>query len=304
MDAPPSDGSLSGRMAEVRARAHQRRVLADALATAVERSFVEQGLRLLPSVEAIAPGADLPFDAATLTRVSQLFPGQSARQVRAFVTESVASADPSVVGRFDRLQAARLYMGMVQFGYFISQIFRGQTHLDDEQRLSPAEARDIQASIQASAKRMRSEAAWAAASRRAGNLFRLAREGGEEEEAWDASRGFEALRRFSSGVQVVGAAQQDEFFRAEGPQAAAATPEAEAGGGEAAGRTLGEVSELPTAEFVRFNTAGLQATLAEGCLFGWHLWGAESGARAQLVAAGEGAAEALLTPPTRGPEDE
>ena len=44
VDAPPSDGSLSGRVEEVRARAHQRRVLGDALATAVERAFVEQSL--------------------------------------------------------------------------------------------------------------------------------------------------------------------------------------------------------------------------------------------------------------------
>ena len=55
-DAPPSDGSLSGRVEEVRALAHQRRVLGDALATAVERAFVEQSLRMLGSVDAIAPG--------------------------------------------------------------------------------------------------------------------------------------------------------------------------------------------------------------------------------------------------------
>ena len=48
-----------------------------------------------------------------------------------------------------------------------------------------------------------------------------------------------------------------------------------------------------TGEFVRFNAAGLQAILAEGCLYGWHLWGAEAAARAQLGAA----KNELLTPP-------
>ena len=128
-------------MEEVRARAHQRRVLGDALATAVERAFVEQSLRMLGSVDAIAPGAVLPFDAATLVRASQQFPGQSARQVRAFVEESAPSTDASVVGRFDRLQAARLYMGCTQFGYFISPIFQGQVGLDDG---CPPEAGEIE----------------------------------------------------------------------------------------------------------------------------------------------------------------
>ena len=284
-DAPPSDGSLTGRVEEVRARAHQRRVLGDALATAVERAFVEQSLRMLGSVDAIAPGAVLPFDAATLVRASQQFPGQSARQVRAFVEESAPSTDASVVGRFDRLQAARLYMGCTQFGYFISQIFRGQVGLDDETRLTPEEAGQIQKMIVATAKQMRSEAAWAAASRRAGALFALPREGGAEEEelgGWDDSQGYEALREFSSGVQVVAPSQQDEFF---------AKPNGDGAlGGVGPG---GPIDPLPTAEFVRFNAAGLQAILAEGCLYGWHLWGAEAAARAQLGAA----KDELLTPP-------
>ena len=68
-------------------------------------------LSLLPSAASIAPAAGLPPDACSLVRVSQRFPGQSARQVRAFVGESAPSNEPSVNGRFDRLQAARLYQG-------------------------------------------------------------------------------------------------------------------------------------------------------------------------------------------------
>lgn len=97
-------------------------------------------------------------------------------QVRALVTESVAVASPSLTGRFDRLQAAQLYIGHVQFGYFLSQIFRGQLELGDNKVLSPAQAAQIQQRIENSAKEMRSEVAWAAASRRAGIFFELGRD--------------------------------------------------------------------------------------------------------------------------------
>ena len=57
---------------------------------------------------------------------------------------------------------------------------------------------------------------------------------------------------------------------------------------------------LPTAELVPFNALGLQSLLAEGCLFGWNLWGAESGMRGQLeYNGGEGLVKALLPPPVR-----
>jgi hypothetical protein len=302
VDRPPSDGTLTARIEEVREHVRQRRVLADSLAVAVERCYVEQGLRLLGSVDAIAPGKELPFDAATLTRTSQNFPGQSARQVRAYVLESAPSNAADVFGRFDRLQAARLYMGMVQFGYFVSQVFRGQIHLDDEQRLTPAEAEEVQIAIQESTKHMKSEAAWAAASRRAGNLFALDRAEGDDEGVWDESRGFESLRVFSTGVQVVAASQQEEFFRPQGEERPPPPPDStdeDPAAGRSAGGPLDGLSdaELPAAAFVRFTSAGLQAILAEGCLFGWHLWGAEAGARAQLVSVGDAAADALLLPP-------
>ena len=109
-----------------------------------------------------------PSDAVTLVRGLQQFPGQSARQVRGFIVESAPSDDPSVVGRFDKKQAASLYMGSVQFGYFIATIFRGQADLDPQAVLSLEEAMAIKQDIQKSTREMRSEAAWAAASRRAG----------------------------------------------------------------------------------------------------------------------------------------
>merc|ERR1719291_406300 len=141
---------------------------------------------------------------------------------------------------------------------------------------------------------MRSEAAWAAASRRAGAFFLLPPEG-EAPAAAAAAGGveigdearFDSLRDFSAGVQLVSPGRTDEFFRSP------ATPPSQAD----------TASALPPAEFVPFNSAGLQALLAEGCLFGWLLWGSESNARAQLGSLGEQVVSALFIPPLRGPGD-
>ena len=124
---------------------------------------------------------------------------------------------------------------------------------------------------------MRSEVAWAAASRRAGGLFGLP---GHES---STSLGVEDLRLFSKGVQVVASAQQAEFF-----SLASAYTEAERDE---------VVAALPSASFIPFNVAGLQCALAEACLFGWHLWGAEAAASAAL---GDATARALMIPPERG----
>jgi len=305
--AVEGSGSLQGRIAAVQELEGQRHALADLLAVAVERQLSEAHLSLLPSAASIAPAAGLPPDACSLIRVSQRFPGQSARQVRAFVGESAPSNEPSVNGRFDRLQAARLYQGCIQFGYFIAQVFLGQAHLDGERRLSGAEASALKAGIERSTKQPKTEAAWAAASRRAGAFFALPREGGEGSEG---GFGYESLREFTVGVQVVAPAQQSEFFNspsegeAGGEGGGSRGQGAEAGAGAAA--VNGGVAPLPSAEFVRFNAAGLQALLAEGCLFGWMLWQAEAEAMAVLAAApDDGSASArtaegsslLLTPP-------
>ena len=294
-----SKGTLQARITEVRELTSQRRALADMLGLAVERSFLEAGLEPLPSVVSIGPGASLPPRAATLVRTAQQFPGQSARQVRAYVIEAAPLNDPAVGGRFDRVQAAKLNMGCVQFGYFVAQIFRGQAHLDDDAVLSPEEARAVAEQIQRSTREMKSEVAWAAASRRAGTLLGLPPPTDHE------LGGHELLRDFTVGVQVVSSSQQEEFF-ASGASEGGDSARDDAGddaGGDASGdaASAAAVTEMPTAEFIRFNAAGLQAMLAEACLYGWFLWGAEVEARTVLTegAAGEGATEALLVPAAR-----
>jgi len=281
------ESSLEARIEQVRLRERRRRILADSLALAVERSFVAAQIEMLCDADAISPGQPLPAAASTLVRVSQQFPGQSARQVRAFVTEAIPSSDSEVVGRFDRLQAARLQMGCIQFGYFVSQIFRGPAAmgLEEEAVLAPREAQALQDTIQRATQEMKTEAAWTVASRRAGLFFALQRDKESPDSIQEDALGYEALRRFSVGVQVVAAAQQEEFFAAAPQETAQPRETAEAAPGA-----------LPTGEFVRFNAAGLQALLGEACLFGWHLWGAETAAIEALEGRGEDAA-ALLQPP-------
>ena len=291
-NAPADDVSLQARIASVQALTQHRRALADLLGVAVERSFIEEALVPLPSASALLPGVALPDNAATLVRVSQQFPGQSARQVRAYVLESAPSNDPAVVGRFDRLQAAKLYAGCAQFGYFLGQIFRGQAHLDESTRLAPDEARAITAAIERASKLTKSEAAWAAVSRRAATVFGLAR--GADGADGD---GFDSLApgEFTAGVQVVASAQQEEFFArpADGEAAEGRSGDA---GGASADSAAAAAGELPTADLIRFHAEALQCLLAEGCLYGWLLWGAEAEV-ASLLARADGAAEALLVPP-------
>ena len=308
-EAAAAGGTLQSRVAELQALLRRRQALQECISLHVERSLADERMALLHGAAAIEPGKALPPDAATLVRVQQHFPGQSARQVRTYVEESAPLNESSVNGRFDRVQAGRLYMGCVQFGYFLSQVFRGQAHLQEDATLSPAEAQAVVQAIQTSTRRMKSEAAWAVASRRAGDFFDIsgrasasaAESAAESAAAADDGAGYEELRTFTTQVQVVGAAQQEEFFAsssrdggsagaAEDEESAATDAETQDGGG-------GDPFALPIGSFVAFNTAGLQACLAEACLFGWHLWGAEAQARARLEAAAPGAAERLLVPP-------
>ena len=287
--------TLQARIDSVQKLALMRNCLADCLAARVVHDMALERLAMMPSSAAIAPATALPSDAVTLVRGLQQFPGQSARQVRGFIVESAPSDDPSVVGRFDKKQAASLYMGSVQFGYFIATIFRGQADLDPQAVLSLEEAMAIKQDIQKSTREMRSEAAWAAASRRAGTFFGLQRDHERDAVAADAmggeaAAGYEMLREFTVGVQVVGSAQQEEFFAASSDQA----PDGLVGDLAAAAAAAAN-GFLPAGDFVRFNAAGLQAMMAEGCVFGWHLWGAEAEARVLLESVGGD--EALLAPP-------
>ena len=123
---PTGEASLQSRIASVQALTRQRHELADCLAVAVQVQLGLARLSLLSTAESIAPGATLPDGACDLVRVSQQFPGQSASQVRSFVLDSAPSNDARVHGRFDRLQAAQLYMGCAQFGYFVGELYIGQ----------------------------------------------------------------------------------------------------------------------------------------------------------------------------------
>ena len=298
------NSSLQTRIAEVQAIPASRRALSECLGVSVERQLHLAQSELLPSVASIGPDAPLPPRAVTLVRASQFLPGQSARQMRAFVTESAPSSDPTVAGRFDREQAAKLYMGAIQFGYFLGQVFLGQADLDEEAVLTAAEAQALSARIQRATREMKSEIAWAAASRRAGRVLCLPTEAtaedGESSGLGSSLGGVELLREFTTGVQVVGAGQQEEFFSA-GSTLDGEGSEGEGEGDEGGATVAGDIfagqlfGNLPVGDFVRFNAAGLQAMLAEACLFGWFLWKAE--AEASDVLGPGPASDTLLVPP-------
>ena len=320
--AAAASGTLQARVSELQDLQRRRHALQECLYLRVQRSLADERMQLLCDATTIGPGQVLPPDAATLVRVQQHFPGQSARQVLAYVSESAPLNDPEVGGRFDRLQAAKLYMGCVQFGYFLSQVFRGQAHLADDAMLAPEEAQAVVMAIQASTRQMKSEAAWAVASRRAGHFFGLPRtagthdsDGGELDTESDGppaddGAGFEGLRTFTTQVQVVGAAQQEEFFASDKPSEEHAASAAASGAGSDESAGMGEedcgdgqdditanLPAFPRASFIAFNTAGLQACLAEACIFGWHLWAAEAQAMSTAEAAAPGAAALLMIPP-------
>jgi len=166
-------GDLAARVAELRRLTSDRAVLVDCLRLSVARALASASLELVPFLADVAPGAELPPTATSLETAQRAMPSEAARQLKVFLAESSPSADPSLNGKFDRLQGAQLYMGHLQFGYFLAQVFRGTAHLEEQRTLSAAFARRIETDIEASTRRMRSEAAWSVASGRAGDLFEL-----------------------------------------------------------------------------------------------------------------------------------
>lgn len=281
--------SLQARIAEVQSLSTYRRTLSDCMGVGVERCFVENKFELMQSAASFAPGSPLPWSTTTLLRASEHFPGESASQVQTFVTDTCPWNDPNVTGRMDRLQAAQLYMGSMQFGYFVAQVFLGQAHLDDQQVLTPTEARAIQETIQRSAREMKSEVAWMVASRRAGSMMNLAHE------AKDSLDGYEQLREFTTGVQAVERSRLDEFFakrHSDSDKDERSISQQEVPTGSSP-ESPSAASFLPMGDFIPFNAAGLQALLAEGCLYGWFLWSVETKVRSALGVKG---ADALLVP--------
>jgi hypothetical protein len=246
----PASIDLSSRLAELRRLTNDREILNDLLRWRVSSTLARGSATLVRSLDEVAPGTLVPPTAVTLDVARRFLPDEAARQLGIFLLLSAPSSDPSLNGRFDRLQGARLYMGHAQFGYFLAQVFCGYTGSAAEEVVGPEQAREIEAAIEAATRRMRSESAWAVASGRAGDLFAL-REGAGEgagEGAAGAGEGgrgegggastvaaaataspqtYDELREFSTSVQVVGEGSVAEFFALDDEQSAT---EAEGGG--------------------------------------------------------------------------
>lgn len=316
--------SLAARVAQLRQLTSARLFVADCVRLRVAQALRSEGLALIPALSDIAPDAPLPPAATTFDAALRALPAEAGRQLATFLGASAPSDDRGLNGRFDRLQGAQLYMGHVQFGYFLAQVFRGTAHLADQQRVSASVALRVKEEIEASTRRTQTDAAWAVASVRAGDYFELDEPGAQREQLGTAggvgedgcagagsgrqeglsfSR-YEELRDFTTGVQVVGPALLDEFFDTGGeddpPQRAPGGAGEELASGAGAGAdggaraTAGLPPPLPRASFVRFNAAGLQALCCEACVVGYTLWGAE---RDALTLLGEEMSRVLMPPP-------
>lgn len=269
-------GSLQARIAEVRGRLRQRSALADCLTVAVERRFVAQELELLRGTSALEFYGP-PATAPTLASLGRLLPGNAARQVTAYVTD--ARGYDQRPGKFDRQQAAQLLMGCIHFGYAAREAHEGG--------FPPS----FQPTRGASWEDMKTEVAWAAASRRAGGFFALKQDAGP---AGADAIGFEVLREISVGMVE---------YPSRTPVEAPPTYETPRGGW----------TGLPAPDWVHFEAASLEALLTESCLYGWYLWGAEKAAICAIMEALAGQdpqrrglpprlreeANALLEPPNK-----
>eukprot|EP00967_Tisochrysis_lutea_P104945 scaffold159607_cov31-Tisochrysis_lutea.AAC.1 len=297
------NGDLAARVTELRELTRDRDFVVDCLRLRVLHVLDREAVKLLGTLGDVAPGVAVPPSAVTLDVAKRTLPAEAYRQLEVFLTESAPSNDPHLNGRFDRLQGAQLYMGHVQFGYFLAQVFCGTAHLGEQQVVSASFARRIEAEIEAATRGMKTDAAWIVASQRAGDFFELS----DAEEPSPCRH--EDLREFTTGVHVVGGGLVEEFF----DTTEVDTPGAdisinplvdqnaniadESAHKEAAPSIEGDNAigkSLPRASFVRFNAAGLQALCCEGCVIGYLLWGAEWDARFAL---GEASSSQLMPPP-------
>lgn len=276
-----SEVSLESRMREVRKLSEQRHVLVDCMALGVEQAFVKQQMPLLASIAAIGPNTRLPQDVVTFERVSTQMLAEPFHSLNKFVTDMIPTNHSHISGRLDRMQGAALFMGCIQYGYFLSELFRGgYPDLDPD---------NVPEEVDRASRGMKSEVAWAAASRRAARFFKLHEKkedtGFDEIDTWKMPLGFEELRVFARGLTVAYDDEVEKHFRVEG-EAAPTFPSADVD------------DKRPVGDFVPFNQAGLQTLLAEGCLYGWHLWAIEVGIKQNLrQVGGDDVVEMLLTAP-------
>jgi hypothetical protein len=178
--------SLAARVAQLRQLTSARAFVADCLRLRVAQTLQSKGLQLIPALSDIAPAAVLSSATTSLAAAQRAMPAEAGRQLETFLGASAPSDNPEINGRFDRLQGAQLYMGHVQFGYFLAQVFRGTAHLVEQQVVSAAVARGVKDEIESATTRMKTDAAWGVASVRAGDYFELEEPG---EGRWQAGPG-------------------------------------------------------------------------------------------------------------------
>lgn len=184
------------------------------------------------------------------------------REVQAYVSSIVSPAvDPALICRMERTQGARLYVGAMQFAYFVSSVFKT---IQDAEETGGGPVQLQESDLRGLVKRTRTQDAWAVATGRAGLLWRLRP---------DDAGGFSQLNEFSTRVTIAPTSAAGEFFSPPAPSDGAGGG---AGLGEPAARVGDEGEFLSAAELVPMQTGALSALLVEGCAVGWYLRAVEA----------------------------
>jgi len=259
--APASD--LAGRIAELRASETRQAEVAELLAASTGAKLQSFGFALhtaLPRLSEPSTAAAEPEELA-----NWLFdePGAVA-ELNAHCDTIIPRSTPvDAVCRLDAVSGGRLYLGAIQFGYFVRCV-------TDWAAEGPGRSLP-EAQMRSMAKLPRSREAWEAARSRAAALWGVT----------DPER----LNDFCTRVTLAPSSAASEFF-SQPAREGAARPEAVEG------------SELPSvAELIPLRAGSIRRLMAETALFGWTLRGEEAWMEREAGLSGDG--WSLLTPPAQ-----
>lgn len=262
--APAPASHLAGRIAELRASEARQAEVAELLAASTGAKLQSFGFALhtaLPSLSEPSTAAAEPEELACWLYDE---PGAVA-ELNAHCDTIIPRSTPvDAVCRLDAVSGGRLYLGAIQFGYFVRCV-------TDWAAEGPGRSLP-EAQMRSMAKQPRSREAWAAARSRAAALWAVT----------DPER----LNDFCTRVTLAPSSAASEFYAPAPAREGAARPEAAEG------------SELPSvAELIPLRAGCIRRLMAETALFGWTLRGEETWMEFEAGLSGDG--WSLLTPPAQ-----
>ncbi|KAF8060476.1 hypothetical protein HT031_004652 [Scenedesmus sp. PABB004] len=280
------DGELMRRIRAVR-EAERGQVLADVIYLAALRRLHGGGVALLGNLALLAPGIAAPppgFVSAAALAQSGLLSGAVVDAVVSFMTSTFgggdaammdAAAPPTTPLSVDRVQAARLYAGLLEFGYFSAALEAAcgaaGVAVGSDSTAMIAHADGLEEGALRRMCAVRSADAWWAAVRHAGFVFGLQ----PNDDPFDSfGLPYPDLSLTISQIQMEPAANLLEHFNTPGTAArlAARAADASARGWSGEGPPPGS---LPDADLVSFELGLFRRLLLEAAVFGAVLHGVE-----------------------------